>query len=66
MGQHVNLAVPLESHLNVHPLASLLWERKLAEVPPEEGWESVPGWEFSLYRKSSLFLSVYVDEKHGG
>ena len=55
--------VPLECNLYGHPLAGLLWERKMEEILFSEGWERVKGWEcLYLHRKERLFRSVYVDD----
>ena len=36
--------------------------QELAEVPLEEGWEKVPGWEcFQMHRKVAYFQSVNMD-----
>ena len=56
--------VLLERNLHGHPLAGLLWERKVEEVLFQNGWEEVTTCEcLHVHTKLGLFLSVYVIEK---
>ena len=55
--------VPFERHSYGHPLAGLLWERKIEEVLFEKGWEEVPTWVcLHVHTKIRLFSSVFVDD----
>ena len=55
--------VPLESNLDGHPLAGLLWERQFEKILLKHGWEKIPNWEcLFVRREKGLFLSAYVDD----
>ena len=59
--------VPLERHLNGHPLAGLLWEKHVEKVPLGLGWRKAPNWEcLPVHRQQGLFLSVCVDDIEAG
>ena len=50
--------VPLERNQHGHPLAGLSWERQFEKVLLTYGWEKVPNWECSLWRKTTILISV--------
>ena len=55
--------VPPERNLYGHPLAGLLWERRVEKVLLEHGWEKIPNWEcLFVHREKGLFSSVYVED----
>ena len=53
--------VLLERNLQGHPLARLLWERKLEKIPLQHGCE-VSNCECLFVHRQKGFLSVYVDD----
>ena len=54
--------VPLARNLYGHPLAGLLWKRKLEEFLRQENWENPELGMLIPPSKDKLFLSVYVDD----
>ena len=55
--------VPLERNLFGHPVAGLLWERRLEKILLQHSWEKVSNCEcLFVHREKGLFLSVFVDD----
>ena len=57
---------PLERNQNGHPLAALLWERRLEGVSLQEGWKKGPSWDCLHVHRQTPPDSVRRRQKNNG